>query len=331
MTPYSTVRDGKLTAWLHTCVVCHALGNDGAYPDLVLAFRNPKGEGKLFTCVDQIMKVNFFTCVDQIMKVNFFTCVDQIQNRRFLSSPSLSLVMNESPHSMYAKEYRCALQVSQCCRDHVAAASAGHVHCLQHMQQRGHFLGLDSPERAWAGEARRMQEWEAANVACEAGHARVVSWLFSSGWPAEEGVKFPWHLRDGVKPELWEAGNLRRLGSISWAFLPELQLFRSALRNSGPDCLVALLDAGCCSGWICKLAALEGRADFWALALERGCPFDISHLIVAAWVGNLPCLELVYGIADKSLPKKDGRGLYLEVDVPFKASAMVEAHCGGMF
>jgi hypothetical protein len=199
----------------------------------------------------------------------------------------------------------CALGVSQCCRDDVAAATAGHLHCLQGLQERGQFLSLDSPERGSAGEVRKLQVWDAALSACQAGHARVLSWLFASGWPAEIDAYIPWHLWDLVKPEHWDDSKLpyvkviRGLLPEERLFLPELELCRYAMRNPEPACLEALLNSGCRSRWMYVMAALEGRGDRLDLAAEQGCQLDFLSLVLAAQEGHLPILQrLVPGIDD---------------------------------
>jgi hypothetical protein len=183
------------------------------------------------------------------------------------------------------------LGCEQCCRNPLAAASAGHLQCLQCLQEQQRFLGLDSPERGSAGELRKLQVWDAAVSACKAGQPGVLAWLFASGWPAVVDAHAPWHLRNVVKPDLWDARKEPYLEVILGAlegradpelspemevcrvYLPELRLCRYAMLNPDPACLQALLNSGCRSEWICLMAALEGRADFWDLAAEHGCPF----------------------------------------------------------
>jgi hypothetical protein len=185
----------------------------------------------------------------------------------------------------------------QCCWDHEAAASAGHLHCLQRLQDQGHFLGLDSPERGSAGEVRRLQVWDAALSSCKAGHARVLSWLFASGWPAEVDAHVPWNLRDVVKPENWDywmlpyTEDIQGTYPIDKIFLPEVQLCRYAVQNPDSACLEALINSGCRSRWLCDMAALEGRADLLDLAIERGCPVGKCSCYFAARAGHLPILQ----------------------------------------
>eukprot|EP00884_Botryococcus_braunii_P005765 jgi/Botrbrau1/1518/Bobra.0107s0006.1 len=66
------------------------------------------------------------------------------------------------------------------------------------------------------------------------------------------------------------------------------------MRKATPECLKALLEAGCRSVWICRLAALEGNAAFLALAAHRGCPCDLIALKFAAGSGDLSLLEAAH-------------------------------------
>lgn len=68
--------------------------------------------------------------------------------------------------------------------DHVTAAAAGHVGCLERLDSEGHLLSSNAQERGAAGEARKAELWDAALVAGHAGHAHVFKWLFRAGWPA---------------------------------------------------------------------------------------------------------------------------------------------------
>eukprot|EP00884_Botryococcus_braunii_P005788 jgi/Botrbrau1/1520/Bobra.0107s0008.1 len=80
-------------------------------------------------------------------------------------------------------------------------------------------------------------------------------------------------------------------------FLLELDLYRYAMRNATPACLEALLEAGCRSVWICRLAALEGNAAFLALAANWGCPCDLIALQFAACSGDLLLLMAAHSAA----------------------------------
>jgi hypothetical protein len=179
----------------------------------------------------------------------------------------------------------------------MAAASAGHLHCLKSLQQGGLFLGLDSPDRGSAGELRKLQVWEAAHSACEADHAGVLSWLFASGWPTEIDACIPWHLRDVVAREHWDIWKLKYMQGFTFTlspekmFLPELQLYRYAMQKRSPACLQALLNSGCRSKWVSDMAALEGRDDFWDLAAEHGCPVDLRSWLIATRKGHSPILQ----------------------------------------
>jgi hypothetical protein len=79
--------------------------------------------------------------------------------------------------------------------------------------------------------------------------------------------------------------------------MPELDLYRQAMRNPTSACLEALLEAGCRSVWICRLAAQEGKPAFLALAASWGCPCDAVALRIAARAGNLPLLKAVHRAA----------------------------------
>eukprot|EP00884_Botryococcus_braunii_P013440 jgi/Botrbrau1/22097/Bobra.0206s0023.1 len=74
-------------------------------------------------------------------------------------------------------------------------------------------------------------------------------------------------------------------------FMPELDLYREAVRKPTSACLEVLLEAGCCSPWICRLAVQEGKPAFLALAALWGCPCDAIALGIAAIAGNLPLLK----------------------------------------
>eukprot|EP00884_Botryococcus_braunii_P005776 jgi/Botrbrau1/1519/Bobra.0107s0007.1 len=193
---------------------------------------------------------------------------------------------------------------NQCCRDYLDAARAGHTQCLQGLSQAGSFLPLDSPDRASAGELRRLEVWQAAITTCRAGHRPTLSWLFASGWPSSIDAALTWQTRDTVDlHQLMERRSLVEKDQLisqvcNWGesysscytekhFLLELDLYRYAMRNATPACLEALLEAGCRSVWICRLAALEGNAAFLALAANWGCPCDLIALQFAACSGDL--------------------------------------------
>ena len=73
--------------------------------------------------------------------------------------------------------------------NHMEAARAGHVHCLECLREEGKFLELHSPDRASSGEARRWQSRDAAVAACRASHAQALSCLFAGGWPASMDIE----------------------------------------------------------------------------------------------------------------------------------------------
>eukprot|EP00884_Botryococcus_braunii_P008397 jgi/Botrbrau1/17559/Bobra.0166s0007.1 len=172
----------------------------------------------------------------------------------------------------------------RCC-DAIEASEAGHVDCLRLSTDSGNFLPFGSPDRTLAGEARRDQAWQAVSAACRGNHPRALRWLLASGWPTETEELAVGHLQDTGSP--WE-------GVRGWDYprpiqtLPvhELSLYRSAMQNRTSACLEVLLEAGCRSPWICAIAADEGKADFLALAAERGCPCPLWALPAAARSGN---------------------------------------------
>eukprot|EP00884_Botryococcus_braunii_P005287 jgi/Botrbrau1/1475/Bobra.178_3s0031.1 len=156
---------------------------------------------------------------------------------------------------------------NKCCRDHLDAARAGHTQCLQGLAEAGRFLPLVSPDRASAGELRRLEVWQAAITTCRAGHRPTLSWLFASGWPSSIDAALSWQTRDTVDlHQVMERRTLvekdRLISEVCKGerpFLLELDLYRHAMRKATPECLEALLEAGCRSVWICRLAALEGN------------------------------------------------------------------------
>lgn len=103
-------------------------------------------------------------------------------------------------------------------------------------------------------------------------------------------------MRDSVDTQRWLQG-LAIPASCGPSFRPALELYYRAVRNATPACLEALIAAGCCSVWICRFAALEGKPTFLALAAKRGCPCDLVALRIAAEAGNLPMLRAAYSMA----------------------------------
>jgi hypothetical protein len=177
----------------------------------------------------------------------------------------------------------------------VAAASAGHLTCLKHFQERGLFLGLDSPERSSAGEARKLQVWNAAVAACREGQEPILSWLFlsrrTSGRPAEVDACIPWHLWDVVTLEDGDKCTESKVNLI----IEEL-LSRYAILNPDTACLMALLEVGFKSRWMCLMAVRKGKADFLNHAVDWGCPYDYEVLYIAAELGHLPILERLWSL-----------------------------------
>eukprot|EP00884_Botryococcus_braunii_P010031 jgi/Botrbrau1/19029/Bobra.0100s0057.1 len=70
------------------------------------------------------------------------------------------------------------------------------------------------------------------------------------------------------------------------AFPLEAKLYRSAVQNLDPNCLVVLLDAGCRSPVICEIAAQEGKEALLVLAALRGCPCSFQAMEIAARLRN---------------------------------------------
>eukprot|EP00884_Botryococcus_braunii_P008602 jgi/Botrbrau1/17743/Bobra.0127s0008.1 len=200
------------------------------------------------------------------------------------------------------------------CLDHVDAARAGHLHWLDQLCKEGAFLPLNSPDWASAGEARKRQVFEAAIAGCSSSHAHVLAWLFPSEWPSIEAM-CRWDTQD-----LWEqhrdfAAAFPALMTDFEPFCLEYKLYCCAVQQPTPSCLEALLDAGCRSRWICRIAAREGKADFLALAAKRGCPCDLDVWKFAASSGQHAVLEVLafdHAICRdlKELFKK--RGYFLE-------------------
>eukprot|EP00884_Botryococcus_braunii_P013447 jgi/Botrbrau1/22102/Bobra.0206s0028.1 len=199
-----------------------------------------------------------------------------------------------------------------CCGSHVAAAEAGHLQCLEGLLEAGRFLPLHSPNRASAGEVRKLQCWDAAIASCRADHAHMLSWLFEGGFPSRIDAVLPWHMgdllerRDLVK-EGWPQKVVGESGSSFTFFMPELDLYRQAMRNPTSACLEELLEAGCRSPWICRLAAHEGKPAFLALATSWGCPCDIEAVRIAAGSGNLLLLKaaITRGLPSNGNPSHD--------------------------
>lgn len=202
---------------------------------------------------------------------------------------------------------------SQCCHDWEEAARAGHVECLVCLQRAGQFLDLASPGRAAAGEARRAEAWLAAVVACRAGHAAVLEWLFQAGWPSAVDAALPFHLRDlaqspgsglwsllAVKPTS-DHVDVRKRGPDC---LVEGALYRAAVLQPTVRCLEALLATGCRSPWIPFLACVEERMEHLEAALRRGCEWRVSDICdVVGQLGSLPILAALHEhVLSKTLP-----------------------------
>lgn len=182
----------------------------------------------------------------------------------------------------------------QCCNDHITAAAAGHVRCLERLRTQGKFLGSEVGERAGAGEASKAQLWDAALKACERGHAHVLRWLFRGGWPASVDASPDWLLTDLARLPLgWGSRDEFYIPGMSYGggWLIEVNLCRYAMRDPSTNCLKALLDVGCRSDWMCPLAALEGCEERLALVVEHECTCDVKAIYVAARGCSLRMLE----------------------------------------
>lgn len=171
------------------------------------------------------------------------------------------------------------------------------MECLRRLQEAGRFLGLSDPERECAGEARKTEIWDAALAACKAGHAKVLSWLFSAGWPDLIDAAVPWYLSDLAKPRgkgNWEDLYIPGMPYKEGWFLPEVKLYRYAMKHPDTACLEALLNAGCRSDWLCPIAALEGRERHLACAAARGAVCDARAMYPAAARGYLGVLQAAH-------------------------------------
>jgi hypothetical protein len=181
----------------------------------------------------------------------------------------------------------------QGCWTHVDAARAGHVRCLARLAKKGQFLPLGSPGWEAAGEARKAEVLEAAVAGCSGGHAHVLAWLFSSAWPPPPDAALSCHTED-----LWD---VQEDFAAAFPFLDfdreplplEYKLYCCAVKQPTSACLEAVLEAGCRSAWLCRIAAREGKADFLALAAKRGCPLERWVWMFAADKGDCAVLELL--------------------------------------
>jgi hypothetical protein len=88
----------------------------------------------------------------------------------------------------------------QCCENHMEAAKAGHLRCLERMKCEGRLLTSNSDERKTAGEVRKAELWDAALVACKARQAHVLKWLFRDGWPASVDATHKYSLSGLAQP-----------------------------------------------------------------------------------------------------------------------------------
>lgn len=127
-------------------------------------------------------------------------------------------------------------------------------------------------------------------------------WLneFAAAPKAEESVDFQPYAN-------FTAGCLWPLPELP-SFPGEVDLYRSAMKAS--ECLNVLLDAGARSAWICRAAALEGRADLLALAVGRGCFLDPVALFFAAREGHLAVLQEILSLDPDLRIMKQARRLF---------------------
>lgn len=203
------------------------------------------------------------------------------------------------------------------------AAGAGHLTCLERFHETGRFLDFYSPERAAAATASKLEAWLAAQAACRGGHAHVVRWLFRKGWPPAFDIAALWHPDHAAKPwmEALAAPKAQEVPFESvWDLklkskwhLPELSSFRGEvdlyrLAMNAPHCLVALLEAGARSAWICRTAASEGKAKLLSLAVHLGCPCDPEVFFAAAREGQMSVLSAVQ-LLDIRVLKEEGMGI----------------------
>eukprot|EP00884_Botryococcus_braunii_P016745 jgi/Botrbrau1/3754/Bobra.0363s0031.1 len=184
------------------------------------------------------------------------------------------------------------------CRDHLHAAGAGHVQCLQRLEKVGLFLGLGDPGREEAGEARKTQAWEAAHAACGADRSVVLKWIFAGGWPPLGDAVPPWNKRTKQDWKFSDADLGRpedglRLPNVVVSQY-EYLLYRCAVRCHTPACLEVLLDAGCRSELLCVIAADAGNLERLQLATSRECPCGLWAMWAAARAGSHSCLQLAW-------------------------------------
>jgi hypothetical protein len=189
----------------------------------------------------------------------------------------------------------------QCCHNHIEAAQAGHIPCLERLKEDGRLLTTDhyfrsSQNKELSWEAQKFELWDAALVACKAGHAPVLTWLFGNDmalWPSVVDAK-PAHSLSGLaQPLEWsqeEKLHLPYIDRHDWYHV-EVNLCHFAVINPSTACLKALLKAGCRSLWICLLAAREGREEHFALAVQHRCSCDPATLYFAAKGGNVNVLQ----------------------------------------
>lgn len=109
----------------------------------------------------------------------------------------------------------------------------------------------------------------------------MVEHLFEDHVAAPQGAQVDMDPRLGS----WLSSRMPMLAS----FPGEVDLYCFAMR--APECLVALLQAGSHSAWFCRVAAIEGRPDLLALAVQHGCLCDPMCLFSAAREGHVAVLH----------------------------------------
>eukprot|EP00884_Botryococcus_braunii_P000405 jgi/Botrbrau1/10365/Bobra.146_2s0004.1 len=145
---------------------------------------------------------------------------------------------------------KAAEAVETCCLGHLEAAGAGHIHCLERLQQEGQFLGLGSPDRRTAGEARSAQAWEAADAACRANHSSTLKWILAVWRPSRRTPAKLWCLRSTEDWDFTRDAGFYCPAHVELPSQHEFLLYRSVIRSPTPACLEVLLDAGCRSPFL---------------------------------------------------------------------------------
>eukprot|EP00884_Botryococcus_braunii_P002730 jgi/Botrbrau1/12458/Bobra.0169s0006.1 len=217
----------------------------------------------------------------------------------FHAGPPGFLLGQDLPRVVQTDDVECPVMPlthsPKCCSDHVEASEAGHVDCLWLFRKSGRFLPFGIYNRAFAGEARRDQAWQAVSAACRAHQPHALGWLLASGWPTGTKELAVGDLQDTVSS--WDGvrgWEYPRPEKLALPPLHELNVYRRVMKSPTSACLEVLLKAGCRSPWICAIAADEGKADFLALAAKRGCPCRLWAMPAAARSGNPTVVLALY-------------------------------------